>query len=521
MPYSYSQIDKDNLNWFQKNDSKATLLTIKLDIGHIRGLYNFEFNFKYPISVIAGKNGSGKSTILALAACAFHNFKDGFKLPGRKSTYYTFSNFFIQSKEEIPPEGIAINYQILYNSWRKTKDFPDGKGPGWQTRKKNIGGKWNNYSSRVRRNVVFFGIDRVVPHSEKSVSKSYRLHFKDCEKLGWENEVKNLVGKILNRNYDKFWYKKHTKYRLPMVEIGGNVYSGFNMGAGENALFEIFSTIFSCPPGVLLVIDEIELGLHEEAQTRFIEELKKLCKERQMQIICTTHSFNILKNVPPEARFFIENLEKETVITPNIAPFFAAGKMSGENSNELDIFIEDSIAKYLLELGISNKTRTRINVLPIGSSSAIARQLAARYKNIKEGECIAILDGDKSSEIEQICDSFLKSLENVTDKDEAKSWIKNRLNFLPGDTWPENWILSQAKNNDKSELMEHLSLDEHELNEFIDEAIRAGKHNEFYTLYRKINLDKEVICAIFSRFSIKFNRDEFVGIEEFILNYLE
>ena len=113
MPYNYSQIDKDNLNWFPKDNTKATLLTIKLDDGHIRGLYNFELEFKYPISVIAGKNGSGKSTILALAACAFHNSKDGFEFPGRKNTYYTFSNFFIQSKDEIPPEGISIKYKIL------------------------------------------------------------------------------------------------------------------------------------------------------------------------------------------------------------------------------------------------------------------------------------------------------------------------------------------------------------------------------------------------------------------------
>ena len=512
MPYNYSQIDKDNLNWFPKDNTKATLLTIKLDDGHIRGLYNFELEFKYPISVIAGKNGSGKSTILALAACAFHNSKDGFEFPGRKNTYYTFSNFFIQSKDEIPPEGISIKYKILYNKWR---NIPGG-GAAWQRRKKKIRGKWNKYSSRVKRNVVFFGIERVVPHSEKSISKSYRRYFEECEKIGWENEVKSLVGKILNRNYDDFWYKKHTKYRLPMVKIGTNIYSGFNMGAGENALFEIFSTIFSCPTGVLLVIDEIELGLHEEAQTRFIEVLKKLCEKRKMQIICTTHSFNILKNVPPEARFFLESFEKKTIITPDISPSFAAGKMSGENSNELDIFIEDSIAKYLLELGISNNTRVRANVIPIGSSSAIARQLAARYKNIKKGECIAILDGDKSSEIDNIIGLFLKALEKIDDQDKAESWIRDRISFLPGDSWPEKWILSEIKYKEKSELIQILLVDEHDLIEFIDEAIRSGKHNEFFTLSKKLNLDMDFISRIFCSHVIKLNKNLFNDIEDFI-----
>ena len=516
MPYKYSSIDKNNLDWFPKDDTKATLLKINLYEGHIRGLYNFELNFKYPISVIAGKNGSGKSTILALAACAFHNFKDGFKILGRKNTYYTFSNFFIQSKEEIPPEGITIRYQILHNNWHNI-----GKGPAWQTRKKNIGGKWNKYSSRVKRNVVFFGIDRVVPHSEKSVSISYSRYFRDSEKLGWEKKVKNLVGKILSKNYDDFWYKKHTKYRLPVVKLGNNIYSGFNMGAGENALFEIFSTIFSCPPGVLLVIDEIELGLHEEAQTKFIVELKKLCRERQIQIICTTHSSNILKCVPPEARFFIESFEKKTIITPDISYLFAAGKMSGENSNELDIFIEDSIAKYLLEFGISYNTRVRVNFLQIGSSSAIARQLSARYKNIKEGKCIAILDGDQSSKIEEICDIFLRLIEKVEDKESAKLWIQDRLNFLPGDNWPENWVLSEIKQNNKSELMQILSLDEHELNELIDESIRADKHNEFYTLAKKMNFEKDYIRNVFCNVAIKFNIEKFEEIDDFILSHLD
>ena len=128
MGYNYSQIDHDNSTWFLSDNSKATLLGINLVGGCLRSLNKFEVEFKYPISVIAGKNGSGKSTLLALVACAFHNYKNGFRLPDRDIPYYTFSDFLIQSKEEISPEGIFISYKILYNKWKPSDRIPRGKG---------------------------------------------------------------------------------------------------------------------------------------------------------------------------------------------------------------------------------------------------------------------------------------------------------------------------------------------------------------------------------------------------------
>lgn len=521
MAYNYSKIDRDNLNWFRKDTSKVTLLSIKLIHGHLRGLYKFEINFNYPISVIAGKNGSGKTTILALAACAYHNKADGFKLPKRKNPYYTFSDFFIQSKEEISSVGISIQYHILYNNWKKTEKMPTGEGVGIRIRYKRFWGKWNKNSSRLKRNVVYFGIDRVVPHSEKSVSKSYKSQFKPSKRNVWERVVKDIIGKILNKNYDDFWYKEYRDYRLPMVKSGDNTYSGFNMGAGENALFEIFSTIYACPPGVLLVIDEIELGLHEEAQTRFINELKKVCHDRKVQIICTTHSYNIMASVPPEARFFVESFKDKTVITPEISPLYAAGKLKGENSNELDIYVEDTIAESLLASALSYNSRTRTNILQVGSSSAVIRQLASHYINLKNGNCVAILDGDKSSEINDLSRNFIKLLETVDNEDSAKNWMKERLRFLPGTDWPEKWILTQLKENKITELANLLRLNEEELSAHIDEAIRAGKHNEFYTLSKKMNLDKDYIAKLISRYVVEFNKEYFDELQNFISNFLE
>ncbi len=521
MAYKYSQTEKDNLAWFRRDDSKATLLSINLTKGQIRGLSPFKIEFTYPIAAIAGKNGSGKTTILALAACAYHNREDGFKLPWRKYAYYTFSDFFIQTQEEVHPEGINIRYLILHNAWRPTPQLPDGKGPGWQRRWKNKGGKWNDYELRVKRGVIYFGIERVVPHSEKSVSKSYRNIFRKAESQGWEPQVKEIVGRILNKDYNEFWYKKYSKYRLPLVETEDELYSGFNMGAGENALFEIFSTIFACDHGVLLVIDEIELGLHEEAQIRFIKELTIICKERHIQIVCTTHSYTILHTLPPEARFYIECHKNSTIVTPGISAAFAAGKLAGENSNELDIFVEDSIAKCLIENAIDNDVRLRINIIPIGSAEAVIRQLAARFKNIKKGDCIAVLDGDKAAEIGSLSDNFLGYLEKVDDKDIAKVWLLERVTFLPGSEWPEKWILTAIKTADRHDLSDKLSLNVEKLDTYIDEALRAGKHNEFFSLHKRTQLDHTDLTKTFARYAVKANNESCDPIRKIISSHLE
>src|ERR1700730_601810 len=100
MRYLYSQIDKSNLDWFDKDISKATLMRVEIKEGELRGLTNLKLHFRYPITAISGRNGTGKSTILACVACGFHNTAAGFKTLNRKTPYYTFSDFLVQSAEE-------------------------------------------------------------------------------------------------------------------------------------------------------------------------------------------------------------------------------------------------------------------------------------------------------------------------------------------------------------------------------------------------------------------------------------
>jgi hypothetical protein len=517
--YYYSQVDKDNLSWFSKDLTVQSLTEVNLSEGHLRGLNPFTLSFTYPISAIAGRNRSGKSTIITMAACAFHNSKSGFKLPERNLPYYTFSDFFVQSSEEVPPEGVKIKYRIMHNHWTKSPRAPDGTGNLYQIREKHKGGKWNNYDRRVERNVVFFGVQRVVPPVERSVARSYRARFSEQTSVKWEADVQSSVGRILGANYDGFKMNTYGKYRLPVVGSDGVRYSGFNMGAGENALFGIFSTIHESPIGTLLVIDEIELGLHAQAQKRLVNELKEACKQRHIQVVCTTHSATILRALPPEARFYVENVPGKTNVIPGVSPDYAEGRLSGEHSKELDIYVEDGVARDLLIANMGSGLRRRARLIPIGSATAVIRHLAAIRKDPRTSECVAILDGDQKSQLASLNSNFISALEKYEDKNEELNWLSERLFFLPGDTWPERWMIDMMLENNLDGLAEDLGSTRAELGSCLIQAKAAGKHNEIFQLATDLCLDTENVLRTVSRRIVTIKPESFKSINAMLNKY--
>ncbi len=524
MAYAYSEIDKKLSKWFLNDFSHGQLRDLELRSGQIRSLREFEIEFTYPIAAVAGRNGSGKSTLLALAACAFHSIEQHIPLANRKYPYFRFSDFFVQSPGESPVEDVRIIYGIAHDAWKPTSEDPEKRRIGYQHRVKQKGGKWNDYDLRIRRPVVFLGIDRVVPHSEKSISKSYRQNFQSIDRAGWEDEVRARVSKVLGTSYDDFEFSRYTKYRLPKVKRNGNTYSGFNMGAGENALFEMLAMLLSSPKGTLVIVDEIELGLHEEAQVRFIRELKELCLERQLQVICTTHSGAILRALPPEGRFFLESYPARTIVTKGMSPAYATGRLSGENSRELDVFVEDEIACALLTAAVDKNIRSRVSIMPIGSASALVNQLAARKREIKPGAAVAVMDGDQKPLLAGYAKTFLDHLGNVTGadaKDAAATWFKNRVGFLPGTNWPELWLLQTAQAHCLAPLAKLLSTTEDDLSAAIEQGILAGKHKELHAMATYLHIDVDELLIHLAQSVVSRRSAEFGAVRKLIRTYLE
>lgn len=519
MNYRESATDKKLRKWFGSDNTKSMLKSIRIKTGQIRGITPAHIEFDYPISAFAGINGAGKSTILALACCAFHNTPNGYKPPKRQTNYYTFKDFFVQHSDEIPPQGIEIHYSISHNKWKKSTAMPDGIGTGIQIRKKKSAGKWNDYAERIKRNVVFLGIERIVPHSERSHSKSYSRSFRDTQKKGWEASVKSSVGKILGKTYTEFRYLEHSKYNLPIVKCGPLTYSGFNMGAGENALFEIFSTIYSCGEGALLVIDEIELGLHSRAQRLFMDELKETCSRMKIQVICTTHSKEIFDCLPDDGRFFVESVAGTTKIHNGISSQFAFSKLSGSNTSEVDVYVEDPVAQCLVLSAIPASTRSRVSVKVIGSATAISRQLAAHYARSESKPVIAIFDGDQRPKYTE----NLSHARSMAEKSDANfdNWFASKCEYLPGTEWPESWVLNKcAQTTARPLTSKALSIEDEMVETIIEYGLQAGKHDEFHELSQHVGLTPEKCMSKLCDIAVETNLVDFSKISKSIASLL-
>jgi len=520
MAYAYSNLDKSLKKWFNNDLTCATLHAIKLK-GQMRSLNNISVSIDFPITAFAGKNGCGKTTVLALAACAYHNYEAGYSFKEKKKKYLTFSDFFIQSPDEVAPEGIEIFFQFLYNNWR-------GVSPGlaFQKMQKRQKGKWSKYEKRVCKNVIYLGIERVVPQTERQVYKSNRKNFRDGKDGGWYKKVQTHVGRILGKDYSSFKIKNAKSYKLHLVKETDITYSGFNMGAGEKALFEIFSMIYDCASNgaALVIIDEIELGLHEIAQRNLMKVLKEICEELKIQIICTTHSLAILDSIPPEGRFYIENIDGETVVSKGISGSFAAGRMSDKHSEELDIYVEDEVSATLLKSTFDLELRSRVGILPVGSFSAICRQMASAYRHPKlSGKSIAIFDGDQRAKLEELIKKISGDLELSipAEKTKFREWITKKIQFLPGTVTPEKWIIEKAQEHIDTEFASILKTSLKKLKQELKAALLQESHSEFYYLSKNLSIGEETLINDFCRLVSRFTKPNFKPISDIIQEYLE
>lgn len=216
------------------------------------------------------------------------------------------------------------------------------------------------------------------------------------------------IERILGRNVHEF--KRTVFTGNETFHVGknkGNEYSEFHFGAGESSIIRIVSEIESLPDSSLVLIEEIENGLHPVATRRLVEYLISAAERKRMQAIFTTHSDNALTVLPPEAVWScIDGKTQQGKL--RIETLRA---ISGKIDTAVVIFTEDDFAKFVVDSIIREYITSQYDQVKVYALAGDGTAVKV-YKNRLEdptivNKSLCIIDGD-SSQIDDLANGICR-----------------------------------------------------------------------------------------------------------------
>ena len=389
----------DSLDLAKEKIYPKFLKSIELEpFRHIKLL---RVNFNHPISVISGTNRSGKSTILMAIACSHFNFIKRNTQNGNLERH-TWSSLMQFTNRDIQTEDWT--YYITYKIGNK---IDRKRGQRKKTTK-----KWNGIGKKESqfdfRDVVFIDLDRILPARNFSKVIYYRSKTASGIEVSPSNSkiIEEYISYILEENFSlnklaTYQDKDIFKYK------NANEYSSYNAATGEEVLAKIIIDIVEAKKDSLILIDEIEVGLHPKVQRKLIEVLYNISRNDSKQFIITSHSQTTLSSLPDTSRVFLEkDYYGNFKCIQNISVNAALSKMDSEYYPLIDLYCEDDIANKIINKTLINLQTTHsltnikdlVNVIVSGSANKTYNYFSVHketysYKKIKTGYA-CILDGD-------------------------------------------------------------------------------------------------------------------------------
>ncbi len=294
----------------------------KVFINKIRAFESEGITFEFPVTALIGPNGGGKSSILGAAACAYKDIKPGMFFP--KSTIGDNSMSGWKIEYEAVDKAINPRQLVKRNSSFNTTKWVRG--------------------DLLDRPVLFFGIERTVPAGEKSkyqnLKKATYRFSGNIEEI--EQAIASQIEKVLGKSVNQFRVAKlDTRNEFFIGNNNGIEYSEFHFGAGESSIIRMIEKIESAPTNTLVLIEEIENGLHPVATRRMVEYLIDVAERKGIQAIFTTHSDYALDVLPSEAIWASLNGR----IKQGRLSVEALRAVAGRIDKKLAVFLEDDFAK--------------------------------------------------------------------------------------------------------------------------------------------------------------------------------
>jgi len=424
-----------NLNqvWDQLRSKKSQFdyFIEEMRIQGLRGIRDLNLRFAYPVTVLSGPNACGKSTILFALACAYkvpsggvRDFVPSAMFPDfrTKNTEYPFDK----------RSHASLEFYYIYEGKRYRMAWSRGK-KNWN--RSYLGTKGGKPPERMIYLRTMANLSN--PSEVRSV-----LQFGRRKELVVEEITADLLTfahRILPLHYRRLFCMSHKGKNLLFAErddVDETAYSEFHMSAGERAVLRL-SKDLSEQKKALILIDEVEAGLHPFTQQQLMLELQRLALRNNLQIVVATHSPVILDAVPLEGRIFLERTSDNNVVVQPPYRDIIQKAFYGSTVNKLSILCEDDVAEALLR-GVMDVINPQLNLtqsdIEIGRDTGkdeFPQYVRALAKFRKLDSFIFVLDGDAHDKEAEVRQAAFDNNQPIT------------LLFLPGEEPPESWVWNQ------------------------------------------------------------------------------
>lgn len=396
---------------------KYKLKSLNIDVPPFRKLRNIHLEFADRITLIAGHNGIGKSTILALIA-------NGSGLTEKEFSTYTGKTF--QGKLN---EIIFIDYDTEFSS-KIRQDLPRPilryeigdqflekrcaltKRPRLATKTRaardevrvvprnhpSADFKIPNSdiiigdSSKVPLPTIYLGMTRMLPIGESDPdlienTLDTTIHAEDAEFISkFVNDVIGVSALSGNKAIVTQGIKGTTKNsKHPAYN-----HSAKTVSLGQDSLSSIATALASFKkikrewgngyPGGLLVIDEIDAGFHPHAQKKLILGIASAARKLDLQVVATTHSLPLIESIHPDEQPLINTgipVDKVIYIrdtkNPTVSPLtlneirddmnlVPPKKELPSKTKHIKVYLEDAEANLFLKTILTRRLQSKIKL---------------------------------------------------------------------------------------------------------------------------------------------------------------
>jgi AAA15 family ATPase/GTPase len=474
-----------------------------IHINSLKGIVDLTVSFEnHPLTAIMGPNCSGKTTILYALACSF-------KPPNRDDPNSRFSDFFIPNSDT---KWLGSSFSIIHDYVENNQHYIEQR----QEYKKDID-RWKPiYNRRPERYTCFIGISASIPEIELQTKKSLVQYTREPRILKQDKRILQNAAAILNKNYNSFENITYNHNHKIIYGIGTeNIkYTALTMSSGEQRLLYILEKVYQAPPFSLILIDEIDIFLHQSALFNLIKVLDEISHVKGHQIVFTTHFPQILDldkiiNIITLANFNGKSIS----LMGNSSIFYYS--LTGLEDRKYRFYVEDDLSKAIIhKIAGVHKIRQQIRVDCFGSvdnAFTLAAGLCLQ-KDIDIKKSVIIIDGDVSSDDTSKKDRIKKVLtgNNEADsirRDKAFSLIISYK--LDANSSPEKIIFESIK---KHKYDESLDVELKELLDAINEIESClDPHDYLLKPIERVGFSKEIgLDKCIDLFKLTENWDKFI-----------